>query len=224
MPKVYYAVPSARPAIEAQACFDAWRDMGYAVAATRKRPDLELDRLICLPEYPGLWCATNHLAKVILEDDPECQIVVTGGDDVWPDLHKRAEKIADEFLAHFKGTLGVMQAKGPTPGHDRCAWAPFLGRVWCERAFGGRGPTEPAFWHTHGDAYLFAVAERWGLLWQRDDILVEHRKWNYQPGRQRPPHLIKAKEMWQADKELYDRLMASGMPGSKLLPSTAVGT
>lgn len=219
MPRVWYATPSARPVEEAQRCFDAWRNMECAVAATRKVPDLELDRLVCLREYPGLWAATNYLVKVILEDDPECEVVVTGGDDCWPGSWSgTAEDVADEFVAHFKGTLGVMQTKGPTRGHDRCAWSPWLGREWCERAFEGRGATEPVFWHNFGDAYLYAVAERMGLLWERSDLKVEHRKWNIQTPRQRPKHLAKAAEMWQADKELFDKLAGSGFPGSALLP------
>jgi hypothetical protein len=192
--------------------------MGFAVAATRKEPDLQLDLLLCLPRYAGLWVHTNILAKAILDDDPECQVVATGGDDCYPDPAKRADEIAEEFVAHFGGTLGVMQPKGPTKGHDRCAWAPFMGREWCERAFGGRGPTDDRFFHNFGDAYLYAVAERLGLLWERSDLEVEHRKWNLQPARQRPQHLARAREMWQADKELFERLTAAGWPGSGLAP------
>lgn len=219
MTRVWYAVPSARPAADAQACFDAWRRMGYAVAATRKEPDLDLDRLLCLPKYPGLWCATNHLARVILEDDPECEVVVTGGDDVFPDPSKRAEEIADEFAAYFNGTLGVMQPVKDQPnGHGGRAWSPWLGREWCERAFEGRGATEPAFWHYFGDAYLYDVTHLLGRLWARND--VKHRHLNWKELRvARPAHLAKSKDMWQADHDLYHQLRAAGYPGSGLLPA-----
>jgi hypothetical protein len=214
--KAWYAVPSARLVKEAQRCFDAWREMGFAVAATRKLPDLRLDMLLCLPTYSGLWNHTNILAKQIIDDDPECQVIASGGDDCWPDPTKRADEIVDEFVEHFGGTLGVMVTKGPTPGHDRCAWAPFLGREWCERAFEGRGPTEPAFWHNFGDAYLYEVAERLGLLWERNDLEVAHHKWNLQSPRQRPPHLLVPRAMWAADNARYQQLVADSYPGSEL--------
>ena len=218
MARVWYAVPSARPVKDAQACFDAWMDMGYAAAATRKRPDLELHLILSLPEYPGLWVATNYLAKQILETDLEAEIIVTGGDDVWPDTTKRADEIADEFVEHFGGMLGVMQpTKDLPPGHAGLAWSPWLGRAWCERAFEGRGATEPAFWHYYGDLYLADAARRHGVFWERPDLKHEHRNWK-ELGVKRPPHLTGAKEMWQADKDLYDKLKAAGMPGSWVLP------
>jgi hypothetical protein len=218
MPKVWYAVPSARPVAEAQACFDAWRDMGYATAATRKRPDLNVDRLACLPEYPGLWVATNYLAKLVLDEDPECQIVVTGGDDVWPDTTKRADQIADEFVAHFRGTLGVMQpTKDLPPGHSGLAWSPWFGREWCRRAFGGRGPAEPAFWHYYGDLAIAQAAWRHDVWWERPDLKHTHRNWK-ELRVPRPPHLAEARDRWQADKDLYTRLAAAGFPNTGLMP------
>ena len=138
--KVYHAIASARPVAQAQECFSAWRDMGYGTASIRDRADLDLDILLVLPEWPGLWAATNTLAAHVLDHDPECQIIVAAGDDVWPDRSKRADEIADEFVEHFHGTLGVMQPVGvKLPGHDRLCWSPWLGREWCSRAFCGTG-------------------------------------------------------------------------------------
>ena len=219
MARVWYGVPSGRQVEEAQACFDAWRDMGYAVAATRKEPDLRVDHMLCLPKYPGLWVGTNELARAVLAADPECEIFVTGGDDVYPDQTQRADEIADEFIAHFGGTLGVMQPTGDrlpwSPLH--CCWAPWLGREWCRRAFLGRGPAEPSFWHYYGDYYLRLAAERLGLLWVRPDLTQEHRKWR-KVTRRRPEHLVRSKQMWQTDKDLCHVLVSSGFIGADLLP------
>ena len=67
--------------------------------------------------YQGYGLAVNTLAKHVLALDPECQIVVTAGDDVFPCQTKRADEIADEFLEHFGGTLGVMQTAGNKAHH-----------------------------------------------------------------------------------------------------------
>jgi hypothetical protein len=166
-----------------------------------------------------LWVHTNILAKRIIEDDPECLIVVTGGDDVWPDPRYRAGDLLLGFLIGFGGTLGVMQPTGANPpGHAGLAWSPWLGREWCERAFEGRGPTDDRFWHYYNDLYLADVARRHGVFWERPDLNHTHRNWK-ELRQQRPQHLAKSRDRWAADKALYQRLLAEGYPGSGLLPA-----
>jgi hypothetical protein len=215
--KAYHAIASARPVAQAQECFSAWRDMGYGVASIRDRHDLDLDFLLILPEWHGLWQATNTLSAHVLEQDPECQVIVAAGDDVWPDQTKRADEIADEFVEHFHGTLGVMQPVGVVlKGHSRICWSPWLGREWCRRAFCGVGPTEPRFFHYFGDAYLQLVAERLGLLWEWRGLSHDH-KMNWKKLQiERPPHLYKAKDMWLTDRNLFNWLIAAGFPDAEL--------
>jgi hypothetical protein len=220
--KVYHAIASARPVEQARECFSAWRDMGYGVASIRDQADLDLDFLLTLPEWRGVWTATNTLAAHVLEQDPECQVVVAAGDDVWPDHTKRADEIAGEFVEHFHGTLGVMQP-GPLnidATHKRLCWSPWLGREWCRRAFCGVGPTEPRFFHYFGDAYLQLVAERLGLLWECRHLAHDHRNWKVLKSG-RPLHLLEAANRWGRDKYLFNRLVAEGFPGAGLAPSSS---
>jgi len=221
--KVYHAIASARPVEQARECFSAWRDMGYGVASIRDHPDLDLDFLLTLSEWRGVWTATNILAAHVLEQDPECQVIVAAGDDVWPDHAKRADEIADEFVEHFHGTLGVMQPVAAViRGHKRLCWSPWLGREWCQRAFLGLGPTERRFFHYFGDSYLYLVAERLGLLWECRHLAHDHRNWKVLKTA-RPPHLLQAANRWGRDRQLFDWLVAAGFPGSGLASLSARG-
>lgn len=206
--------------------------MGYAVAVTRKEPDLAVDMMLNLPRYLGLWATTNLLTREVLERDPECVVVVTGGDDVFPDGSKPADEIAAEFVDHFRGTLGVMQPTGGRPWSkgldqrgrsvvERCAWSPWMGREWCHRAYRGLGPTWEGFWHYFGDAFLQLTAERLDLFWQRRDVCQEHLTWKTHEGGVRPMHLLRANDTWKRDKELFDAISDPEWPGAALLGKAA---
>jgi len=233
---VYFAIPSARPIDEARPCFDAWKSIGCKVAATRKDPTdhrkLGLDLGLSLPVYQGWPTHVNLLAKAVLECDPTCNIVVSGGDDCWPDPDWPAERVEAEFIEHFGGTLGVMQPVGDVPGtvpwskavidglrvQWRIAWAPWMGREWCQRAYGGRGPMWGEYFHMFADADLQVVAKKLGLFHQRPDIHQDHRTWKQNGTRkeQRPEHLIKANELWDRDKGIYFAREAADFPGHEL--------
>ena len=224
---VWWAIPSARPIKEASECFNAWRRIGCKLAATRKDPvdrdRLVLDLCVSLPKYEGYYRHINLLAEEILERDPTCNIVVTGGDDCFPDPDKPASEVEEEFVEHFGGTLGVMQPTGGNPWskglidgrriQERIAWAPWLGRAWCRRAFMGKGPMpEFGWWHFFGDEACQRTAERLGLFWHRPDIKQEHYNWKVVGRGVRPEFLNEAQSRWDADKAAHAAWMAAGMP------------
>lgn len=220
---VWFATPSARPVDEAWACFSSWRSIGCKLAATRKDPDNRLDMCISLPRYLGLYKHCNILAKRIMEVDPSFTIMVTGGDDIFADPAFTADQLEAEFIAHFGGTLGVMQPTGLAWNNEvidgretqeRIAWGPWLGREWCERAYMGKGPYWDEPMHFFGDELLQLTAERLGLYWQRRDIMQEHR----QPqGASMPEFRLQANRWWDDDKALFARVNHPDWPGAQLL-------
>jgi hypothetical protein len=231
--RVFYAFPTACPIPQARACLEAWKDMGYGTAVIvldDERKHLPAD-LVLLHEgnqYPGFAKSVNRIARWVLGNQPSCQIIVTAGDDCYPDQNKRADEIADEFIEHFHGTLGVMQPHGDEWHHnhdgkgyipDNCAWSPWLGREWCERSYMGKGPLHEGFYHYWNDRNLLQVAKWLGLYWVRPDII--HRDDNWKRDRRhlgRPAYLYEARRRTAADKALALRLQAEGFPGCGLLP------
>lgn len=280
---VWFAIPSKRPAAEAELILGEWRGMGYNVIVQRdedERPagdrpfiarliDKQVDWTIFRP-YKGYAEAVNHLVRLILANDPEAEWIVTGGDDVQPDFNKTASLIAAECNKHFgvPGPFGVMQPTGDrwgdhrnathtfvkwpdqpnrciscgqaedTPPHsvgayiDRVCGSPWLGRLWCETINGGAGPLWsgnrqwPGYFHMGVDEELQLVAQRYGVLWQRPDLIHLHKHWGRQfPGKPipatdaRPAFLERANSdaEWNRYKKLLDERKAAGFPGSEPL-------
>lgn len=212
--------------------------MGYKTAIiilddkllSKRRSKLPADIVLVQREYPGYNRSVNRIVRWVLDDRRDCQIVVTGGDDVYPDQTKRADEIAEEFIDHFGGTLGIMQPHGDDAHHrqndgsyalDTAAWSPWMGREWCERAFMGLGPTHEGFYHYYGQTNLLQVAERLGVFWRRPDLIQRDDNWKRSARKHlgRPPYLKKAEEMGPADRALCKRLEAKGYPGCGLLPA-----
>lgn len=140
-------IPSKRP--EANLCAVAWRDMGYHVAMLREPGDgLNLSAATFtfpVATYIGWARSVNLLVGTIMARVPEAEWFVTGGDDYWPDPHRRAEDIAAECSEHLRiqrygdqregdyddpadalkdsrehATFGVMQPIGDRWGEGRC--------------------------------------------------------------------------------------------------------
>jgi hypothetical protein len=234
MSRVWFAIPTAARVDLATHCLKAWRNQGYKTAVIRDLKDkwfLPADITLRQKAYQGYALAVNTLAKHILSTDPECEIVVTAGDDVYPCEYKMADEIADEFVAHFGGTLGIMQPRGNESHHrakdgsyvaDSSAWSPWMGREWCERAYMGAGPFHPDFYHYYSGTNLYDVAIRLGYYWQNDDIMQWDDKWKYADSSRRhlgqPEYIWKCKAKAAKDRALYLRLEAEGYPGCGLLP------
>lgn len=236
---VWFAIPTAAPANLAKYCLESWKAQGYKTAIIRdEKDDWPLPSDICLrvPEYIGYPKSVNKLAKHILAIDPDCQIVVTAGDDVFPCRTKSADEIAAEFIEHFGGTLGVMQTQG-NDGHHReadgswssdfVAWSPWFGREWCQRAYMGAGPFHPGFYHYWGAQNLHDVAIRLGLYWYRTDIIQWDDKWSNPDSTRkhlgRPSYTRKLKRKSREDQAFYQLLKAQGYPGCDLRPKSDAG-
>jgi hypothetical protein len=234
MSRVYHAFPTAAPLPQSLACIEAWKAMGYGTAIIvldepeRRKLPADIVQIHEGNKYPGFAVSTNRIAYLTLKTDPECQIIIAGGDDVYPDQNKRADEIADEFIEHFGGTLGVMQPHGDEWHHthdrrgyiaDNAAWSPWLGREWCQRAYMGRGPLNPDFYHYYNDTNLFQVAQWLGLLWVRPDVVHGDRNWKRERKHLgRPVYLREAKRRNAADAALCAQLQTEGFPGCGLLP------
>jgi hypothetical protein len=190
-----------------------WSERGYGVALWRDEENKE--------PYPGYAQAVNTLALTILERFPDCDWIVTGGDDTLPDTSHTADEIAKELSDHFKGTFGVMQPTGDRFAGgciDRIAGSPWLGREWCLKANGGQGPFWPEFTHMFADEALKRSAEKMGVYWARPDLIHFHNHFQRadksisSPAvpKPMPPHLAKwnTRQHWDEMKAIFQRLEA----------------
>jgi len=237
---VWLTIPSARPAAEAQACIDKWRAMGYSTAIQRDSgaDPVDCDYLVMKP-WEGYAKACNGLIKDVMEFDEGAQWFVLGGDDTDPDPNKRADLIAGECADYFGETedgilygnsFGVMQPTGDRfagGSIDRIAGSPWIGREFCERAYGGNGPLWHEYGHMFEDEELRDVAMMIGVYWMRPDLTHLHRHFMRasldinSPAIHKPvpPHLVEANSPahWNKFKALYDRRKAAGFPGHEVL-------
>lgn len=232
---VWFVAPSARPVAEVNARMDKWIAQGYRVLIQRDPGARHSDfsRIaVFIREYRGYAEAVNFMAAYVLAHSPSCDWIVAAGDDTDPDPTKRADEIARECSDHFRNlhiaaTFGVMQPTGdPWSDHqgriiERIAGSPWLGREWCRRAYGGKGPLWPEYTHCFADEELQLVAQRYGVFWQRPDLSQHHDNWARARGNpaDRPAFLDEANspEHWRKYQALFNQRKADGFPGSELL-------
>jgi hypothetical protein len=231
---VWYAIPSKRPAADAQRCIDHWRRQGYSTAVFRDASEEVIDcDLLLSGDYHGYAAAVNLLCQEIIQRDSEASWIVTGGDDIEPDLQFRAERIGVECGGHFKGTFGVMQPTGDRWGEhhggayiDRVCGSPWMGREFCERMYGGNGPLCESYTHMFVDEELQRVAMKLNVLWQRRDITQLHRHWGRRPddgvgsSAGMPAFLRDANSPghWTRYKAIFEGRKALGFPGHEPSP------
>lgn len=221
-----------------------WRARGYRVAVMRDVGDPPVEADICRFErYPGYAQATNSMIHCALAADPECKWVVIGGDDVEPDANHTPEEIAADCKHHFSflvdhlrelgaysgapvSTFGVMQPTGDRWQEDangsalidRVCGSAWIGREFCERAYGGNGPMHPGYAHMHCDNELQEVAQKFGVFWQRRDLIHLHRHWGRTPGGKMPDFLrfANSPQHWEDSRRMFESRKALGFPGSEL--------
>lgn len=256
---VWYCIPSKRPPDESGPILREWKERGYTVAVwidADSPVPAPCDAIIRGARYPGYAVAVNRLVKLALEDE-RCDWIVTGGDDVSPDLSHTAEEIAHQCSAYFGDmwsanlaltikhspisrsraqTYGVMQPTGDrwginpmsqvqwpnAPAYiDRVCGSPWMGREFCKRMYGGKGPLYEGYTHMYVDEELQHVAKKLGVLWQRRDLIHYHHHWGRKRGsKEDMPQFLEAvnsPEHWRQSKALFDERLAAGFPGHEPL-------
>jgi hypothetical protein len=232
---VWFAIPSCRPAAEAEPILAKWRERGYKIALLRQGEPLEADLTIQTDHYLGWAPSINILARFIVEHDPDAEFIVSGGDDTEPDTDHAAEKIGRECREYFEepgarkfewigATFGVMQPTGdlklwPGSAIDRFAGSPWMGREFCRRMYGGSGPLFDGYHHMFADEELQEVATKLGVFWQRPDLIHKHMHWGRRAGGARrediPDFLqhVNSREHWNESEALFNARKAAGWPG-----------
>lgn len=211
---VWYAIPSA--SVErANACLAAWYERGYGTAVWidpgAPRP---LANVVIEEKYPGYFVAVNRLANMLVLDW-QVEIVVAGGDDIYPDKRSAAELEA-EYRREFPDLDGVMQPIGDLlPGTDHICGSPWLGREWIVRAYGGTGPLHSGYMQFYGDEELLHVATRLDRLVQRPDITQRHEHWTRHGAAMKTPYQVANDRWWSQDRALFETRRAAGYPGSE---------
>ncbi len=173
-PEVWFALPTA----SAENCaktLPAWRERGYRIAVLqdRERFECEADVVVHAEAYPGWPGTVNRLFREVVPSS--CPVIVSGGDDMYPDPGFRAHELAEQFMDHFGGTFGVMQPHGDAfEETDQFCGSPWLGREWMERMYGGSGGMCAAYTHHFADDELYWVSRCLGALWSRADLTQYH--------------------------------------------------
>lgn len=251
---VWLTIPSARPPAEAERCLSKWRAQGYKIALWRDKPHIDdaafiaNTALLMHGEYPGYAQAVNRLIAKVMKHYPGAEWFIAAGDDTEPDMNHTAEEIARQCGEHFEqmvhrshdavmdcpvelwktGTFGVMQPTGDRFAEgsiDRIAGSAWLGREFCRRINQGKGPLWPEYVHNFVDEELQNVAIKYGIFWQRRDLIHLHRHFMRESDkltspavkRETPEHLKAAfsPEGWGPYKAIFDRRKAQGFPGSE---------
>src|ERR1017187_8232216 len=136
------------------------------------------------------------------------------------------EKCGGTRFEESSGTFGVLQCTGDRfagGSIDRIAGSPFIGREFCERAYGGKGPLFDQYWHMRDDDELMAVAVKLGVFWQRPDLIHLHHHFTRETvdinsnavGKPIPAFLQRAnsKENWDAMGKIFFERQTAGFPG-----------
>ena len=223
---VYFAIPSCRPAAEAEPILAKWREQGYRIALLRQGELVDADITIPTDRYLGWAPSVNILARFILERDPKAQWIVSGGDDTLPDPDRTAEQVAAICTRHFKGTFGVMQPIGdlalwPGSAIDKFAGSPWMGREFCERMYQGKGPMFDGYRHNWADEELQEVAISLGVFLQRADVTHQHNHWmRTGSALPKPPTWDAIAQDYQDSRMLFMQRKARGFPGHEPLEAS----
>lgn len=195
-----------------------WKARGYKTAVLINPPHQELalstaDRVLVQSEWKGFPVAVNLLCRSVPGD-----IVVVVGDDVTPDPIQTADEIAQSFIRRFPDLFGVAQPTADKYGcWSTCAVSPWIGRRFIQEAYGGKGPYWEGYYHYFSDEELQSVATKLGAFVQWESVLQYHHHWERYT-KERPQHLLEAKDRWQADRSTFFRRTKSGFPHHERVP------
>lgn len=216
--RIWYAIPS----INEERCsvaFEKWKAMGYntCVLLDRgKEQPRHADMILYTDKYEGYYKSFNEMAKTIGRD---ADIMVTGGDDIWPDPNKNAQEIGRECLAKFPDGLFVMQPVGDImPGVHRICASPWIGRGWLDRGYQGKHPLWGGYIAFFGDQELKEISEKLKVLWQRSDLCQYHDHWSRVGGPPKTEYQKRNDSFWTHDQNLYNSRKMQKFPHMWPLP------
>lgn len=194
--------------------------MGYKTALlvngvtleSLQKSNLGADVVLHTLRYPGWPGSVNILSKYLLSWDPFMSVLVTGGDDIFPDENHTAKTLLADFSDHFgsEDAYGVMQPTGDDLGYkerveDKICASPWMGREWLLASYGGRGPLWDEYYHFFADEELKNVAERQGVLWQRRDVTQRHEHWSRKGGPPKESYQEALDAHWNRDQAIFNR-------------------
>lgn len=227
-PKVCYLLPSANERL-ARVYLPQWLAAGYRVVTLQDRfkfdiPGVEVHRPFS--QFLGYPASIRWLVENALPDD--CDLVVTGGDDMAPDPNLKPATIREQFFGRFPDGYGVMQPTGDRWGTDksgrsaaeRICGSPFMGREFLLNSYEGLGPFFRGYFHFYADEELFNVATRDGVLWQRRDMTHFHDHWT-RTNRRQPEIYGLLQAHWERDRDLFAKRRSQGFPDSGRLRKVA---
>lgn len=197
---------------------EKWKAQGYRVCVLVNPPHTRVDFsqadvVIVQNRWEGFAVASNILCREVPGD-----IVVVAGDDMLPDPKKGAQEIGEDFHQRFPDLFGVMQPTGDRYGCiDKCAVSPWIGRVFIEKAYGGKGPYWEGYFHYFADEELQAMATQLGAFYQRPDISQYHDHWQRREGIKRPSYLVEALHKHATDGKLFRSRRVAKFPTLKKL-------
>jgi hypothetical protein len=210
---VWYAIPSANPS-RAQTCLAKWKAQGYktAVMLDAGQPTIAADWCNHIDPYPGYFSTVNQMCRILFEAGAD--IVVTGGDDMYPDQKQNAQVLGRLFFKEFPDGYGVMQPVGDIgiPGTDKICGSPWIGKAFWERTYGGEGP----FWHGYnsyyGDEEMFNVAKQLECLFQPKQVTQYHDHFSRPGGLPKQSYQQRNERYWKQDQQLFFQRKAAGFP------------
>ena len=222
---VYVLMPVAKKE-RAAAAAGRWMKRGYRMLFYQNKGTEQFTNEVTLVDnYFGVWNACNKLALLAqcLDRIHKMDACVFAGDDMEPDPMKTANEICREYLDKYPDGEGVMQPSGDPQGVDasglpaagRICGSAWFGRDWIERSYGGRGPTNAAYWHFYADEELALVAAKLGLLWWRPDLSQMHLHWSWGHMPRQDYH-ERNQQHWDDDKALFLARQGAGFPGHEL--------
>jgi hypothetical protein len=209
---IWYAIPS----INEERCtkaFEKWREMGYktCVLLDKGKPQPKhADMILYTPAYEGYYKSMIEMSRAI---GREADIIITGGDDIFPDEKHTAQEIGIECFTKYPDGFFIMQPTGDAmEGVDRICASPWFGRGWLDRAYQGRFPV----WHEYiaffGDQELKEVSSKLKSLWQRNDLCQYHDHWSRVGGPAKLEYQTKNDQHWRHDETIYKKRFMGKFP------------
>jgi hypothetical protein len=199
---------------EANTTATKWKERGYATAVLTETPverPVDIDHIVTCNRWMGFPVAANQLCQ---ELKTYYDIVVIGGNDLYPDQQYYAQDLGHQFVDHFGGTFGLMHPTGDRYGLiDDAAICPWIGAEYIERMYAGNGPYYAGYYHYFCDGELQDVAVQNNVFWQRPDLIQYHAHWS-RNGIPRPQHLMAAKNNHPEDQRTYHTRKSNNFPGS----------